>query len=384
MGTLTRLGTVALLSLVVCMSTHGQSTTDSLPPPVVLKPGWWLLPKTDIRMTMGGYIKFDLIYDLKPIGSPNFFDVSKIPTNDAEGTSTHMQAQETRLWLDLRRDSKCGEVRGYVEGDFYGSGNSFRLRHAYVDIGGRWLAGQTWSTFMDENIIPPTLDYEKPAAYAFARHAQLRYTHPFGKKFYVAVAVEEPSLNVQLSDPGQLSSPFPDVTMRARASSTWGHIQLSGFKGLARFDASLGSDQDVDTYGVNLSGQLNFAKKDKLIFQGIYGPGLARYRFGKYAAPDADGNLQAIVGAGATLGVLHHWNDAWSSLVVANYGQEEPQDGQPGTDAMAAGYGTVNLLWRFTPYAFVGVEFLHGMRQDVDEDDGTADRIMLSIQMNIN
>lgn len=371
------------LSLGTLLS-MGQEPTDSVPPPAALKPGWWLVPKTDIRMTVGGYLKFDLIHDLKPIGSPNVFDVSEIPTNDVEGTRTHLQAQETRIWLDVRRDSEYGEVRGYVEGDFYGSGNSFRLRHAYVDVGGRWLAGQTWSTFMDENIIPPTLDYEKPAAYAFARHAQLRYTHPFGKKFFVALALEEPSLSIQTSEPGTLSSPLPDLAIRARLTDEWGHVQLSGFKGLARFDADSGAVEDIQTYGVNLSGQMNFGKKDKFIYQALYGPGLARYRFGKYAAPDDEGRIQPIVGAGFTFGVLHYWSAEWSTFLLYNYGIEDPQEGQPGTDTKAASYAAVNLLWRFTPCAFAGVEFLHGMREDVSEEDGTADRIMFSIQMNIN
>ncbi len=172
-------GTVVFL--LICSCANAQAPKDSVPPVPDLKAGWWLLPKTDIRMTMAGYIKFDLIHDRKPIGSPNFFDVSKIPTDGSTGTSTHLQAMETRVFLDLRRDSRFGEVRGYVEGDFYGSGNSFRLRHAYVQIGERWLVDQTWSTFMDEAIIPATLDFEKPAAYAFARHAQFRYTQPLGK-----------------------------------------------------------------------------------------------------------------------------------------------------------------------------------------------------------
>ena len=92
-------GTVVFL--VFCAGANAQAPKDSVPPIPELKAGWWLLPKTDIRMTTAGYIKFDLIHDRKPIGSPNFFDVSKIPTNDAVGTSTHMQAQETRLWLDV-------------------------------------------------------------------------------------------------------------------------------------------------------------------------------------------------------------------------------------------------------------------------------------------
>jgi hypothetical protein len=384
-GCLCTAGASLLLFAAAFTSVNAQTPTDSLPHPADLKPGWWLLPRTDIRMTVGGYVKFDLIHDLSPIGSPNFFDVSKIPTDGSTGTSTHLQALESRIWLDVRRDSRFGEVRGYVEGDFYGSGNAFRMRHAYVTIGKRWLAGHTWSTFMDASILPPTLDYEKPAAYAFARHGLLAYTQPLlGDRLGLTLAVEEPVINVQAPGPGQLSSPLPDAVFRARFSDKWGHVQLSGGAGITRFEPDAGEVQDVNIYSVNLSGQFNFARKDKFIYQALYGPGIARYRFGKFAAPDADGKLQPITGYGFTAGILHYWSTEWSSFVMYNFGHEDAEEGQPLTDAMDAGYSAVNLLWHFTPYAFVGVEYLHGMREDISEEDGTADRIMLSVKMNLN
>ena len=168
-------------------------------------------------MTMGGYVKMDLIHDLIPIGSPNYLRCEQDPHGRFHRSSTHLQAQETRLRWDVRRDSKFGEVRGYVEGDFYGgTGNPFRLRHAYIDIGGRWLVGQTWCTFMDENIIPPTLDYEKPAAYAFARHAMIRYTQKLGDNAFIALALEQPSASIQTPESGTVNNPLPDLAMRAR------------------------------------------------------------------------------------------------------------------------------------------------------------------------
>jgi len=129
-----------------------------------LPPGWWQIPKTVTQFKVGGYVKFDLIHDFNPISSPDFFDVSQIPTDGSEGSSSHLNAKETRLNLDVKTKVKSVDIRAYVEGDFYGSGGAFRLRHAFVEIGKHWLAGQWWSNFMDESIIPPTLDFEKPGA----------------------------------------------------------------------------------------------------------------------------------------------------------------------------------------------------------------------------
>ena len=46
-----------------------------------------------------------------------------------------------------------------MEGDFYSSGDQFRLRHAYGEIGDL-LVGQTWTTFTDVAAAPATLDFE--------------------------------------------------------------------------------------------------------------------------------------------------------------------------------------------------------------------------------
>lgn len=370
------------IATMMALGLSAQATPDTAQHP--LKSGWWRIPGTETRMTLGGYVKADLIHDLKPIGSPNFFDVSKIPTDGSTGSSTRVQAMETRLFLDVRRDSRCGEMKAFVEGDFYGSGNTFRLRHAYVQVGERWLVGQTWSTFMDESIIPATLDFEKPAAYAFARHAQFRYTQPLGDKLALSVAVEDPSSNILTPAPGKVSNPAPDVVGRLKWKGSRGHVQLSGFLGGALFVPDSGSDQRITTSGVNLSGALKVGKRDQVTGQVIYGPGIARYRFGHYAAPDVNGDIKPITGIGATVGYQHYWSPAWSSFAIYNYGIDEPEDGEPSTDADLVTYGAVNLLWHFTDYAFVGVEYLHGLREDLVGDQGTADRIMLSVKMSFN
>ena len=96
--------------------------------------GWWKIPKTNAMITIGGYVKFDLIQDFNPINSVSFFDVSKIPTDGSKGTNTHLQANETRLILDFRTPAGKTDLRTYVEGDFYGTNGAFRLRHAYVKL----------------------------------------------------------------------------------------------------------------------------------------------------------------------------------------------------------------------------------------------------------
>lgn len=368
------------------LSFVGSQAQNNPPSESTLPPGWWLIPKTETRFKVGGYVKFDLIHDFNPIGSPDFFDVSKIPTDGSKGRTTHMNAKETRLFLDVRNDSKVGELRAYVEGDFYGSGGAFRLRHAFVEIGDRWLAGQWWSNFMDENIIPNTLDFEKPAAYAFARHPMLRYRHKLSPDAYFAIALEEPSTNAQApAASGKFESPLPDVTARYRVTKKWGHVQLSGFGAKMVYRYNTGTTDDLFLYGLNVSGQLNLAKqKDKLIYQVVYGPGVGRFRGGLSAGLDGNGNLEALTDTGFTVGYEHRWSNAFSSLLVYNQGSVNNTEGQPATSLQAAQYAAANLVWYFAPQAFTGIEYLWGLRRDSNEAQGTANRVQLSVRYAFN
>lgn len=376
------IGLCLAMALIACVPLSGQQTTET---PADPPPGWWQIPKTTSRFKIGGYVKLDIIHDFNPINSPDFFDVSKIPTDGSKGESTHLHAKETRLFMDVRTPFKSNEIRTYVEGDFYGTSGAFRLRHAFVEINDTWLAGQWWSNFMDESIIPATLDFEKPAAYAFVRHPMLRWKHSLSSASYFALAIEEPSANaVAPTTPGKFESPLPDLTARLRVTKNWGHIQLSAFAAQLRYRYAAGGTDNVSLLGGNLSGQLNIFTADKLIYQVVYGPGIARYRGGLSAAPDAAGNLGAITDFGFTVGYQHHWNEKWTSLVLLNHGSVENTDGQPITDLSDASYGAVNLLYHFTKNAFAGVEFLHGLRKDISGDEGTANRLQFSVSYTFN
>lgn len=374
---------IVALTLIVCVQANGQVATDA---PAEVPPGWWEIPKTTTRMKIGGYVKFDLIHDFDPIGSPDYFDVTTIPTDGSKGETTHMHAKETRLFLDFRSPSKVGELRAYVEGDFYGTSGAFRLRHAFIEINnGQWLAGQWWSNFMDENIIPPTLDFEKPAAYAFARHAMFRWKQSLSSDSYFAIAIEEPNTRAQApAEPGKFESPLPDLTARYRITKKWGHVQLSGFVAQIRYRFTAGGSDEVSLFGGNLSGQFNFLKKDKFIYQVVYGPGVSRFRGGFSAGLDADGNLEAITSVGATAGLQHFWNDNFSSLFVYNQGSNDSTEGEPLSNIYRANYMAVNLIWHFVDNAFVGVEYLRGTREDISEEDGTANRIQFSVKYSFN
>lgn len=358
-----------------------QTDTTALPK------GWWHIPKTDVRFKIGGYVKADVIHDFNPIGSPDFFDVSKIPTDGSEGQTTHFNLKETRLLADVRTPSKVGEIRAYVEGDFYGSGATFRIRHAFIEIADKLLIGQWWSNFMDESIIPATLDFEKPGAYAFSRHGMVRFKQHLSAKAYMAIALEEPSSSaVAPSEAGAYSSPLPDLTARYRYTDKWGHVQLSAFAGLLQYRYESGDKEkdDIGLFGLNLSGRFNFFKRDYFIYQVVGGPGVGRYRSGLSAAPDANETLEPLDDYGFTLGYAHAWTPSLSSLIVYNSGGVQNLAGQSANSLKKTDYLAANLTWNFAENTMAGVEYLWGKRVDENDASGTANRLQFSVKHSFN
>src|SRR4029450_9487183 len=111
-----------------------------------------------------------------------------------------------------------------------------RLRHAYGTYGGL-LAGQTWSTFVDENNMPNTIDFESPTAFPSIRQAQARWRQKLGTKATWAIAVEDnkSSITTPTGVAGKAEYPMPDLATRVRFEGSRGHVHGAFFLGKARF-----------------------------------------------------------------------------------------------------------------------------------------------------
>ena len=138
------------------------------------------IPGTDLSLGIGGYVKVDFIQDFSAIGNVYEFKANTIPADGtaaaAQSGQTTIHARETRFNLDVRSDGSGGHhFRAFVEGDFFGDDNSFRLRHAYGEFGAI-LGGQTWSTFQDISARPLTVDFEGPDGEVFIRQPMIRFT----------------------------------------------------------------------------------------------------------------------------------------------------------------------------------------------------------------
>jgi hypothetical protein len=180
------------------------------------------------RLQVYGFAMLDLIYDFNQV-DPNWFDMvrpSKLPAfADQFGEDGNFWAsvRPSRLGVRSWLPTGLGEIRTEFEFDLLGVGpdagqTTFHLRQAWGELG-PFLAGQTFSPFMDPDIFPNDLEFWGPNGMVFYRNVQLRWT-PIGGDHTVAFALERPGAN---GDSGEFADrvalqniqsrfPYPDFT----------------------------------------------------------------------------------------------------------------------------------------------------------------------------
>jgi hypothetical protein len=344
-----------------------------------------------VSLQFGGFVKLDMMQDFDPIGNENQFKVNSIPVStdpaSEQGGSSHFTVNATRLTLDVHGlEGPATGVRAYVEGDFYGSGTSFRIRQAY----GEWkglLAGQTWSTFQDISARPFTLDYEGPDGEIFVRQPMIRYTRQVSGAVQWAIAVEEADSQITSTNvSGSGRSEFPDLAGNVRLTNSLGHLQVSGLVRQLRFVSSDGSvDETTGGYGLSLSGSANVLGGDAIMGQVALGSGMNRYieafsGTSSDAVLTPDNELEAMDGWSVVLGFTHHWTAKFNSTISAAVAELDDVPGQSASAIKTVEATFVNLVYKPFSQFMVGGEVMWGERENFNGDSGDAVRLQLSMQ----
>jgi len=352
--------------------------------------GFFVLPGTQTLLKIGGYFKTDFINDLKPAGNTDSFIPSSFPVPQATGANNAtVSIRPTRLSLDFRVPStRLGEVRFYLEGDFFGTNATTpRLRHAYAQFR-NFLIGQTFSNFMDPDAFPDTLDFQGPNGMVSLRNPQFRYGFALSPSTTLYISLEKPSSDVIFKTPefsAQSNAPTRDGAIRLRQEFERGHFQVAGiFRDIA---VSLpdGRNDSVFGWGVNTSLGLKTLGKDNLIVAVAAGHGISRYLqdtsglgIDAEVASGASNHLEATPAIGVEASYQHYWRKTLRSSAFYSYA------GVNNTDLAAAitynhgTYSGANLIWN--PYGSlnVGAEFLYGWVVDQNGLKANAPRIQLS------
>ena len=321
------------------------------------------------EMDIYGHIMLDMGYQ-SGSSDPNWYDVvrpTKLPVykNEfGEDGNFFASVRQTRFGVKTRTPLHGNELKTIFEFELFGVGvdegqTTFRLRHAYAEYD-QWGAGQYWSTFMDPDVFPNSIEYWGPNGMVFFRNIQLRYT-PVSGRNTVAIALEKPGGSgdpgVRVDDPGIANLkgrwPLPDLTAHYRRSEDWGHYQVAGLVRYAEIDdlnpVPVDQSESVTGWGINLSTNVRF-DQDTLKLQFVFGDGIQNYMndgsvdIGATAPGSAD-----IVEPLPLIGIVAFYDRTWNERLTSTIGYSlvdiDNSAGQTASAFRKGQYALANLLY---------------------------------------
>ncbi|MEZ5571876.1 MAG: DcaP family trimeric outer membrane transporter [Halioglobus sp.] len=354
--------------------------------------GAWLLPGTQAALAIGGFVKTDVVYNFDPLQIADRFIVGSIPVGVQETTGDEAQssitADQSRLNFDLREATDYGVMRAFIEGDFAGSNETFRLRHAF----GQWrrmLAGKTWSTFVDPEASPEEIDFEGLNARINVRQSQLRYMPKLGEEYELQFAMEDPNPEIQN---GTGVTRNPDLVLAGRFSPRERlHMKLSLLLREIRGQSLDGDVEKKYAWGTSISGRYmtpRFDARDSVLFQLNYGKAIGRYVNDLSSIGNYDGIFNLDTGElelfTVTAGYvsLQHW---WSTPQLRSnftFGAVDVDNpGFLGGDAYRSTLRfSTNLMWSPIPSIDLGGEYLWGRRENQNGAQGDATQFQFAVR----
>jgi hypothetical protein len=360
-------------------------------------------PGSDTSVTVGGYAKLDAMWSNRSTGvdsvGDQLFSPGTIPVGPSAGSHKRDQvtlhARQSRLWLGTSTPTARGELRTYVEGDFFGAdGNEsstnshgFRLRHAYGVLG-KLLAGQTWTNFFDERAYAETVDFGGPAGQIFVRQAQVRWTQDFVGGAW-SVSAENPE--AVLAVPGT-ATPFrsdndhaPDLTARLRLSYAGGSYSLGVLAREVSIDSAAAPAARGGEWGgaIALVGIVPAGGRDDVRFDFNAGNAIGRYQTLGFL-PDgyvaADGSLRLARQVSGFVAFRHFWTASLRSTLEVSAASSSPPDGTASGVNRSDRSQHLNLIWSPVAAVNLGAELIHGERTVVGGDSGRLNRLQVSAQ----
>jgi len=360
------------------------------------KPGEFKIPGTETTARLYGYAQLDLTFDVgaRTNDIENNDWATILPAVPADGTNDekhkkpqlYLTTRTSRFGIETKTPSAFGPVGVKLEGDFnapnafqtetFTNSVIFRLRHAYGTIGG-FLAGQTWTTFIDLAAYPDVVDFNGPGTIALVRNPMLRYTMPLAPNMSLTFAAEN-ARGAQFATTTKFQT-APDFHANFQYTAPWGTVSVRGVTQYYRqvFTDAAGNTLDRDpaskwSASGAASGTVKFGA-DTLVWQFAGGPGIGRYYLnalgtggsgaGGYTV-DAAGNMQLWTVYGGHLGYTHVWNPMFRSNLVGagSWASDANINGVAATNAVQKQWlqGFVNTFWTLTKTAEFGLEFAYG------------------------
>jgi hypothetical protein len=401
-------------------------------------PNSFRLPNSETSMRIYGFAELTAVHEMKGDNSDQDYStfLPYAPLNGSDQARrngrSYLTARTSRLGVETSTPTRYGALGIKLEGDFNNdprtgnaavsgsSGNiytqqatnsyNFRLRHAYGQVGGL-LIGQTWSTFMDLDNSPETVDFNGPIGATFIRQPQVRYAYATPAMGTFTAAVENPvsymlERNVENNSYAPSTSGFsrqPDLIARWDKAFDFGAVSVRALTHEHKIDSGAISASKRG-YGLAASGLVKTVGDDFMTWGITGGSGIGRYfNYAEGAIYDADSHrivtekvLGLLLGyqhkASATLrynvslGAQRTFNNDYTAYALAKElsgAAGEPYDGRFGINRQLI-QSHLGFIWNPTPGVDLGAEYIYGKRKTLADETGNMSRINLSAKVNFN
>jgi len=348
-------------------------------------------------------VKMVSFYNQNGIPNVSAMSLPSIPTErDSVSRDGQFYADlyQTRIGFSSTFQTKSlGEIKSYIETDFYGNGGgSLRLRFAWITFK-NWRIGQGWSGFTDVDAWANIIDFDGPATGVWVRSAQIAHWFNLNEKSHIMVSLEAPLTDYSrylqvdsLIKPAQQS--LPDFVSHYKHSWNTGHLQLGGVVRAIEYKNSKNGITYKPGGGINISGSQHIFGKDVLVYQATYGKGISRYLVsfgggGWDAVPDSKGDLELVTIYGGYIGYQFfygkkNWDNReknhFSSTFVYGYAQLNNPLEIPNKTLITGHYASANLYWNLISPLNLALEGVYGFRTDEYGSSGDNLRILFSME----
>lgn len=356
-------------------------------------------PGTTVKI--GGFIKTDFMLTRTDSGQladsasgRDLYVPGQTPVGGSgSGTDYDAGAKFSRLSIGIDSVTDNNDKLGaFVEWDFFGGalGNEnatntygVTLRHAYA-YWNTWLAGQTWSTFMDTAALPEAVDFIGPTdGVVFVRQPQIRYTTG-----NFQISLEDPQTTIIPRGGGAAASSdrgaVPDLAARYTWKGTWGHFGIAGLLRDLRVDRlAAGTTPAIEDsqFGgaLSVSGKFNIGERNDIRYQ-LSGGAISRYiglGVTSDSVLDLNNDLEGIDGFAGYVAWRHVFANKKlrSNLMYARSDYDNPV-AFTGTGVTKSSQSfRLNFIYSPLPKLDVGAEYMVGRRELESGAEGDIDRL---------
>ena len=372
--------------------------------------GFIALPRARTALRVMGVLKLDAIHDSGPY-TGDYSDLPNLPLagqTEAQQPSgfTRLHARESGLTVASFTDTGAGALVALLEMDFFGSGgfNTYGLRMSQAYVSWRhWLAGHTYSAFLDTDARGTTVEFNGPTAAGNRKRAQLRFTSRLGRAGLLVLALEngaadytDPDGTRVVADDTLLGAGprvvqrLPDLAGQVRLRGAAGHVALRAMARQLRVrgGAADAGAQELFGYGLALSGKWQPWGRSNLFAQATGGNGLGSYiddLDGQAATFNRAGSrLSTQVGYGGLLGGEVHLAERWRANLIASLsGTKLAAEAPTGPDVppLSTRFGQLfaNVLYAPSAEMTVGLEYGYYRRETNTGQIGFSHRLQVGI-----